>query len=101
MLPPIARSTAPASPVSPRTQEVGTFLAQACVPSGNQTRLENFVSMIKGGFQLGKSLISGPFSIAMFEYQKVYQFTPVPTSFKRWGARCWRGMAYDSVRNAM
>ena len=41
------------------------------LPLGNQTCLAGKPPLI-GGFWLGKSLINGPFSIAMFDYQRVY-----------------------------
>ena len=38
-------------------------------PSGNQTW--QWKSPINGGFSTGKSLINGPFSVAMFDCQRV------------------------------
>ena len=60
--------------------------------SGNQTWLAG-KSLINGGFWLGKSLITGPFSIAMFDYQRVMmrnwtmKNTPIPSHFTGWIVR--------------
>ena len=47
-----------------------TNLEYSGIPSGNQTWLVG-KSPMNGGVWLGKSLMNGPFSIAMFDYRRV------------------------------